>query len=136
LKTKVIDKVIELKTNIKNKFIEIKDEMINKTKEAVDEVIKKIKELPGKIKDEAMEFFKAGQKIVQSIIDGIKSKIEDIGGAMTQVAQKARNFLPFSPAKEGPLKDIMDVKWGETISAGILKGENEVARAMEDVLAF
>src|SRR5690554_3335372 len=136
LKTKAIDKVIELKTNIKNKFIEIKNEMINKAKEAVDEVIKKIKELPGKIKDKATEFFRAGKNIVQSIIDGIKSKIEDIGGAMSQVAQKVRDFLPFSPPKTGPLRDIMDVKWGETIAGGIEKGERKIENAMEDILSF
>src|SRR5690625_4097379 len=32
--------------------------------------------------------------------------------------------------------DIMDVKWGETISAGILKGEGEIAKAMERALSL
>src|SRR5690606_25006531 len=52
------------------------------------------------------------------------------------VTQKIRNFLPFSPPKEGPLTDIMDVKWGETIAEGILKGERDISKAMERALNF
>lgn len=83
----------------------------------------------GKFKD-------AGRKIVTSIADGIKGAIGNITGAIGSVASKIRGFLPFSPPKEGPLKDIMEVEWGETISAGILKGEGEIAKAMERALSF
>src|SRR5699024_6434683 len=57
-----------------------------------------------------------------------------VTGAIGNIASKVRDFLPFSPPKTGPLMDIMDVKWGETIGAGILKGENAVTKAMDDVL--
>ncbi|MCB5934498.1 tape measure protein [Caldibacillus thermoamylovorans] len=82
------------------------------------------------------EFKQAGINIVTSIADGIKSAIGKVTSAMKGIAQKIRNFLPFSPPKEGPLTDIMEVKWGETIGAGILKGENKIARAMDEVLSF
>src|SRR5690625_1336378 len=82
------------------------------------------------------KFKDAGRKIVTSIADGIKGAIGNITGAISGVASKIRGFLPFSPPKEGPLMDIMDVKWGETISAGILKGEGEIAKAMERALDF
>lgn len=45
----------------------------------------------------------AGKNIIQGLTNGIKSAI---GGAVDAVKggiQKIRNFLPFSPAKEGPL---------------------------------
>lgn len=81
-------------------------------------------------------FKEAGKNIVTSIADGIKGAISKVTDAISNVTQKIRNFLPFSPPKEGPLIDIMDVKWGETISAGILKGEGEIASAMERALDF
>ena len=81
-------------------------------------------------------FRDAGRRIVQSIADGIKGAIGAVTGAISNVAQKVRDFLPFSPPKTGPLVDIMDVKWGPTIAGGILKGENIVEKAMKDLLTF
>lgn len=81
-------------------------------------------------------FFNAGKNIVGAIADGIKGAIGKVTGAISSVASKIRDFLPFSPPKTGPLLDIMDVKWGETIGGGILKGEDEVANAMDEILNF
>ena len=83
----------------------------------------------GKFKD-------AGKKIVTSIADGIKGAVGKVTGAISNVAGKIRDFLPFSPPKTGPLIDIMDVKWGETIAGGIDKGESAVANAMDSLLDF
>ena len=83
----------------------------------------------GKFKD-------AGKNIVGAIADGIKGAVGKVTGAIKNVTQKVRDFLPFSPPKTGPLIDIMDVKWGETIGAGILKGEDQVANAMDEILNF
>ena len=88
------------------------------------------------IKNMFSSFKNAGKNIVTSIADGIKGAISKVTDAIGNVTQKVRDFLPFSPPKEGPLIDIMDVKWGETISAGILKGEGEIASAMERALDF
>lgn len=46
--------------------------------------------------------FGAGQRIVSQLADGIRSMIGAVGDAIGAVVQKVRNFLPFSPAKEGP----------------------------------
>ena len=88
-----------------------------------------VKNFFGRFKD-------AGKRIVTSIADGINGAIGKVTGAMKNVAQKIRDFLPFSPPKTGPLMDIMDVKWGETIAAGILKGERKIENAMEDILSI
>ncbi|RDW21044.1 phage tail protein [Oceanobacillus arenosus] len=90
------------------------------------------KAVTGKISD----FFNAGKNIVGSIADGIKGAVGKVTGAISNITQKIRDFLPFSPPKTGPLIDIMDVKWGETIGAGITNGEDEVAKAMDDILNF
>jgi hypothetical protein len=54
----------------------------------------------------AKNFFNAGKNIVSSIADGIKGAIGTVTDAIGDVAGKIRDFLPFSPAKEGPLMDI------------------------------
>jgi hypothetical protein len=47
--------------------------------------------------------YDAGAKVIQGLIDGIRDKLGDLGGVMKSVAGKVRDYLPFSPAKEGPL---------------------------------
>jgi TP901 family phage tail tape measure protein len=46
--------------------------------------------------------YNSGQKIIQGLIDGISSMIGKVTDAVGNVLSKARNLLPFSPAKEGP----------------------------------
>lgn len=84
----------------------------------------------------AGNFKNAGRKIVTSIAEGITGAIGKVTGAISNVTSKIRDFLPFSPPKTGPLIDIMDVKWGETIAGGIDKGEGTVAKAMDSLLDF
>ena len=65
------------------------------------------------------QFYHAGANIITSIIHGITSKITAITDKVKAVAKKIRDFFPFSPAKDGPLKDIHKVKLMETIAASI-----------------
>lgn len=44
----------------------------------------------------------SGRRIIQGLIDGIREKVGAVKDAVTGVLQKARDLLPFSPAKEGP----------------------------------
>jgi TP901 family phage tail tape measure protein len=64
-------------------------------------------------------FFSAGVNIVKSIISGITSMIDKTGEIMDKVAKKIRSYLPFSPAKAGPLRDIHRIKLIETVAATI-----------------
>lgn len=48
--------------------------------------------------------YSAGTSVVQGLIDGIRSKIPDVGGAMGDLATAIRNHMPGSPVKEGPLR--------------------------------
>lgn len=45
----------------------------------------------------------AGKKIIRGLIDGIKSMIGAVGDAIGDIAGTIGDFLPFSPAKRGPL---------------------------------
>ncbi|WP_298438074.1 phage tail tape measure protein [Geobacter sp.] len=62
------------------------------------------------------QFFSAGANIVKSIAQGITSAISHPVEAIKGVVKRIRNFLPFSPAKEGPLRDINRVRIVETIA--------------------
>jgi len=75
----------------------------------------------------------AGFNIINSLFDGMKKAINKPVELMKGLAQRLRNFLPFSPAKEGPLKDIHRIKLVETI-ASTMKPQPMVA-AMRTVTA-
>lgn len=45
----------------------------------------------------------AGRNIINGLISGIKSRFPNLDSVMTEVGKKIREYLPFSPAKEGPL---------------------------------
>jgi len=89
--------------------------------QAIGKIISLIIKIPLYLLKLPMEMFKAGQKIVDSIISGIKSGIAKVGNTMKELGQKIRNFLPFSPAKEGPLSDIhlTGIRLIQTIAQGI-----------------
>jgi TP901 family phage tail tape measure protein len=78
-------------------------------------------------------FYDAGANIISSIINGITSKVTHLVNKVKDVAAKIRNFFPFSPAKEGPLRDIHRVKIVETIAASIKP--NVLANKMKTVTA-
>jgi phage-related protein len=44
----------------------------------------------------------AGRALIQGFINGIKSMLGSVKNAASSVVSAARNFFPFSPAKEGP----------------------------------
>lgn len=80
----------------------------------------------------------AGRRVVQGLIDGIRSMLGRLGGAMGDIAGKIRGFLPFSPAKEGPLSGSGNpARSGEKIAAmlagGMTSGTGMVARAASTV---
>jgi len=65
------------------------------------------------------KFFDAGTNIIVNIWNGIKSMIDKPIEAIKEMATKIRAYLPFSPAKEGALRDLHKVKIVETIAATI-----------------
>ena len=60
-----------------------------------------------------------GSKIPQMLADGIKATIMMPYNLANTMVEKVRNLLPFSPAKEGPLRDLHKIKLVETIAATI-----------------
>ncbi|MDD2853886.1 MAG: phage tail tape measure protein, partial [Desulfuromonadaceae bacterium] len=50
--------------------------------------------------------YTSGQKIIGTLVDGIKSVASGPYDAISEVFDKVRNLLPFSDAKEGPLSQL------------------------------
>lgn len=61
-------------------------------------------------------FFNAGKNIIKSLWDGMKSLAMKPVEIMANIVGKIRDYLPFSPAKVGPFRDLHRVKIVETIA--------------------
>lgn len=63
--------------------------------------------LPGQILAAVGNFgsllYNAGRNVVHGLIEGLRSMFPSLSSAASSLAGTIRNFLPFSPAKEGPL---------------------------------
>lgn len=78
--------------------------------------------------------YDAGANIIKGLINGITSMISGIGSTISSVASTIRSYLPFSPAKRGPLSgsgspDIAGAKIGEMVATGITGSVRKVTTA-------
>lgn len=110
----------------------------------IGEAVAKVRELPGKavsaLGNLGSRLFESGKALIRGFIDGIKNMAGRVGDAVSGVLSKARNLLPFSPAKEGPFSGKgWTLYSGQAISqalaAGIASGEGKVQHAVGSVLA-
>src|SRR5699024_5629244 len=81
----------------------------------------------------ATEFYTASNNNVSSIARGIQAGIGEVISAIGNVAASIRSHLPFSPAKEGPLRDIMNVRISESIAEAIGNGQGKAVNAMRNL---
>lgn len=106
----------------------------------ISNIISFFRAMPSKIANTIGSFgqtlFNSGAKIVQQIANGIRSAVHTVESAISSVTSKIRRFLPFSPAKEGPLRDLNKLNFGGTISEGIYNGKKAVTRAMDYLTTF
>ncbi|PFD98924.1 tail length tape measure protein [Bacillus sp. AFS023182] len=64
-------------------------------------------------------FYNAGRGLIEMIAKGVMSAFGVVKDVINWVAQQIRNFLPFSPAKVGPLSDLDHLDFGGPISDSI-----------------
>lgn len=93
-------------------------------KDGITGALNNIKNMFGMFKD-------AGKNIITSIASGIKGAIGSVTDAIGNVTGKIRDFLPFSPAKEGALRDIMKIQIPQSIAKSIEAGERVATKAMD-----
>jgi len=93
------------------------------TTQAVSRAAAAVGEIGGKILSTFMELpgklFSAGVAIIDQLWAGIQSAASKLYAGVASVAAKVRAYWPFSPAKEGPLRDLHRVRIIETIAATV-----------------
>ena len=113
-----------IKSSISNTITNIKDTVIDGFNGAVDF-----------IKGLADDAWNWGADIINGIIEGIKSKINDVADAVTGVAATIKSYLHFSVPDEGPLTDFES--WMPDFMKGLAEGINKskqyVEKAVESV---
>lgn len=116
----------------------------NSVRGGLNNVIGFFRDLPGRIVSAIGNLgsllYNAGQNVVEGLIDGIYAMIGRLASAAASMASTIRDYLPFSPAKEGPLSGLGNpeqsgMKIAEMVSEGITANVRLPARAMERALA-
>lgn len=103
----------------------------NAIKETVSTVLGNIKTYLTNIKT---IFLDAGKGFIDALVDGIKGAAGGVVDAVKGVVGKIRDFLPFSPAKMGPLSDLDKLDFAGPISDAMRAGTPDVQAQMNSML--
>lgn len=110
----------------------------NTVSNAISGVVSTIRGLASRVKGAvsgaASWLVNAGKSIIQGLINGITSMAGRVGDAVKGVLNKARDLLPFSPAKKGPFSGkgwtlYSGRSISEALAKGILQRKQKVADA-------
>lgn len=110
----------------------------------VSAVIGFVTSIPGKITSALGNLgkllYNAGANIIQGLIDGIESMISKLTGAVSGAVKKVRDYLPFSPAKVGPLSgsgspERSGMRIAEGVADGITKGSSSLEASMRAMMS-
>lgn len=102
-----------------------------------------VRGLPGRVRSAlgslGSYLYNSGRSLLQGFVNGIKSMINAPAGAVKSALSKARNLLPFSPAKEGPFSGKgWTLYSGHSLMANLAQGirdrSDEPRTAMTDAL--
>ena len=74
----------------------------------------------------SINFLAVGTSIISSIIKGIRNMMGSLGGTMANVASIIRSYLPFSPAKVGPLSDLDKLNFSGPITTSLNKAMKDI----------
>jgi phage-related protein len=109
----------------------------------LDNVVGFFRDLPARIGraigDLGQLLYQAGRNVVQGLINGIQAMIGSLAGAASNLAGTIRDYLPFSPAKVGPLSGTGNPEnsgrqIAQLVADGILANVNAPANAMTRAL--
>lgn len=113
-------------------------------RDKVVSALQTLRELPGRARSAlgglGGTLRSSGQSLIQGFIDGIRSKIGEIASAARSAVQAARDFFPFSPAKEGPFSGRGYTSYsGAALIDGFVSGiqsqQSRLQAAMADTLS-
>jgi hypothetical protein len=79
-------------------------------------------------------FLDAGKGLMEMMAKGIKDAASKVLKSVKDIAGKVRDFLPFSPAKTGPLSDLDKLDFGNPIADSLSKAKPKVQMLMSEML--
>lgn len=98
----IIDGIREMLSRVRGFFNQLKEAAAGGTGSLISFVAGIPGRILGALGNLAGTLYNAGRSIIQGLINGIRDMAGSVRDAVEGVLAKARNLLPFSPAKEGP----------------------------------
>lgn len=117
--------------------------LVSGISQKISDAVAKVRGLPGRAISAlgriGSKLYNSGRSLISGFVRGIWSKIGDVARAASSVVSRARDFFPFSPAKEGPFSGKgWTLYSGASLIDGFRKGIAQQApylrRQMNDVL--
>lgn len=107
----------------------------------VTSLLSTIRGIPGRIRsalgNTGSMLRQAGRNIITGLINGLTSMIGSLGNSVRNVVNRIKDYLPWSPARRGPLRTNPPERGGANITRmiaeGIDSGRSVVSRAMARV---
>lgn len=84
--------------DLKTRVIKAFSDMLSEIRTKINEIINAIKELPAKVKALGTEAYNAGKAFVQKLIDGLKSKLQEVKNTVSEIT-KLSSITESSAAK-------------------------------------
>jgi TP901 family phage tail tape measure protein len=124
---------------VEGMFVSAWNNVVSGVKSMASDVLGFFKALPGEIVaalgDVGHLLWNAGVSIIKGLIGGIKSALGGLGSVMSDAAGFVKSFLPFSPAKQGPLSGSGDPYYsGLSIGKKIAQGITASLPALKSAL--
>lgn len=116
-------------SDILNNLTQWGRDMISSARQSARDVFNSIMDW---LRDLPNELLNLGRRMIENFARGIRDAIGSVGQAIGSVAQAVRDRLPFSPAKEGPLRDEPD--FVDYLTSGIEGATADIGRLLEGAL--
>jgi TP901 family phage tail tape measure protein len=133
LSSSVRSKISSMKNSISSILSSIKSKFTSIWSSIKSSVASKIASMVSTVKSKlsglASAAYSSGKSIVQGVINGIKGMIGSLSKVASNIASTIRNKLPFSPAKEGPLKDLDKLNFAGPITKSLEKAQAEINKS-------
>lgn len=100
------DKISSFKQAGVDMLARFKDAVVEGFNKSMDSVYKGVNNMVKQVKEFLSTFKNAGKGLLDAFTDGVKSGINKAKNAVSDGMNAIRQYLPFSPAKKGPLSDL------------------------------
>ncbi|WP_085508801.1 phage tail protein [Thalassobacillus devorans] len=131
LKNDAISYAAELANMVGQKYNDMKDAATEK----MNDMWSSVQDIWGNIEEffEGIDLYESGKAIIQSAIDGLDAMKSKVTGKVSEITSAIRDYWPFSPAKEGALRDLNKLNFGGPIVDSLKKAESPAVRAANRV---